>query len=271
MEHRKGTEGGFVALRALLVEGRGCYNGTMGGQDDIGIGQGPNGVYAAPPRATFWQKLGPGGAASLALALLSCLGLAGLPWLFRLRQVLRAAQGQDAVAADAILVLGRRLEHDALTPVFLARLAHAEELWRKGLAPRMFIAGGTTGTAARSEAEAGRDWLLARGLPAEALLLEDHSQHTLENLFNVRIQMRKAAWRTLLLVSDPLHLARAGATARGLDLDVSCSAAELAPPSPGTLAWWARAAGEAFLLHWYHTGMLYTRLLGSRQQLDRVT
>jgi uncharacterized SAM-binding protein YcdF (DUF218 family) len=243
----------------------------MGGEDDSGIGPDSSGVYAAPPRATFWQKLGPGGAASLALALLSCLGLAGLPWLFRLRQVLRAAHGQEAAPVDAILVLGRRLDQDALTPVFLARLAHAEELWRMGYAPRLFIAGGTTGNAARSEAEAGRDWLVARGVPAEALLLEDRSQHTLENLFNVRLQMRTAGWRTLLLVSDPLHLARAGATARGLDLDVTCSAARLAPPSPGILAWWARAAGEAFLLHWYHTGMLYTRLLGSRQQLERVT
>ncbi len=243
----------------------------MGGQDDSASRHDSSGVYAAPPRATFWQKLGPGGAASLVLALLSCLGLVGLPWLVRLWQVLGAARGQEAAAADAILVLGRRLEQDALTPVFLARLAHAEELWREGFAPRLFIAGGTTGTAVRSEAEAGRDWLLARGLPAEALLLEDRSQHTLENLFNVRAQMRTAAWRTLLLVSDPLHLARAGATARGLDLDVSCSAARLAPPSPGTFAWWVRAAGEAFLLHWYHTGMLYTRLLGSRQQLDRVT
>ena len=233
--------------------------------------QAPGRIYAAPPRATFWQKIGPGGAMSLGLAAVSCLGLLGLPWLLRLRQVLRAARGDEAAPVDAILILGRRLEDNALTPVFLARLAHAEVLWRQGFAPRLFIAGGTTGSAARSEAEAGRDWLLGRGVPAGALLLEDRSQHTLENLFNVRIQMRTAGWRTLLLVSDPLHLARAGATARGLDLDVSCSAARLAPPSPGTSGWWTRAAGEAFLLHWYHTGMLYTRLLGSRQQLDRVT
>ena len=243
----------------------------MGIEENGTAEQAPGGIYAAPPRATFWQKLGPGGAASLGLAVVSCLGLLGLPWLLRLRQVLQAAPGDTAGAVDAILVLGRRLENDALTEVFEARLAHAEELWREGFAPRIFIAGGTTGTAARSEALAGRDWLLARGLPAEALLLEDRSQHTLENLFNVRIQLRTAGWRTLLLVSDPLHLARAGATARGLDLDVSCSAARMAPPSPGTSGWWARAAGEAFLLHWYHTGMLYTRLLGSHRQRNRVT
>lgn len=227
--------------------------------------------YHAPPRASFRQKLGPGGAASLALALLSLVGLLGIPWLLRLRQVLRGAAGDEPRAADAILVLGRRLQDDQPTPVFEARLARAEALWREGAAARIFVAGGTTGTARRSEAEAGGAWLAARGLPGSAVLLEDRSQHTLENLFNVRQQMRAAGWRTLLLVSDPLHLARAGATARGLNMEVRCCPAPAAPPVPGSPGWWKRAAQEAFLLHWYHTGMLYSRLIRSERQLERVT
>jgi uncharacterized SAM-binding protein YcdF (DUF218 family) len=230
-----------------------------------------NTPYHAPPRANFLQKLGPGGAASLGLALLTVLGSAGLPWVFRFRQVLRGIHGDEPVPVDVILVLGRQLEQDQLTPVFEARLAHAEALWRQGLAPRIFVAGGTTGTAQRSEAAAGRDWLVARGLPEAAILLEDRSQHTLENLFNVRAEMRKAGWRTLLMVSDPLHLARAKATAQGLDLDVRSSPALAAPPVRGSRAWWRRAVAEAFLLHWYHTGMLYSRLIRSQRQLERVT
>jgi uncharacterized SAM-binding protein YcdF (DUF218 family) len=227
--------------------------------------------YHAPPRASFLQKLGPGGVASLGLAVLSFLGLLGLPWGVRFRQVIRGVRGDEPVHADAILVLGRQLQDDQLTAVFEARLGQAEALWRQGLAPRIFVAGGTTGTAQRSEAEAGRDWLLARGIPGAAILLEDRSQHTLENLFNVRQHLRTEGWRTLLMVSDPLHLARAKATARGLDLDVRCSPAQTAPPHDGSFAWWRRAAGEAFLLHWYYTGMLYSRLIGSKRQLERVT
>ncbi|GLH74788.1 hypothetical protein GETHLI_32900 [Geothrix limicola] len=207
----------------------------------------------------------------MGLGILSFLGLAGLPWLIRLRQVLRGTRGDAPQSADAILVLGRRLEEDRLTPVFEARLAHAESLWRRGLASRILVAGGTTGTANRSEAEAGRDWLLGRGVPDTAILLEDRSQHTLENLFNVRATLRDEGWRTLLVVSDPLHLARAKATAQGLDLSVRCSPALEAPPRRGSLSWWRRAAAEAFLLHWYHTGMLYSRLIRSRRQLERVT
>jgi uncharacterized SAM-binding protein YcdF (DUF218 family) len=227
--------------------------------------------FHAPPHASFLQKLGPGGASSLGLALLSTLGLAGLPWLYRCRQVLRGVGGDEPRAADAILVLGRRLEDNHLTPVFEARLAHAEALWRRGFAPRIFLAGGTTGTALRSEAEAGGDWLLARGIPMAAIYQEDHSQHTLENLFNVRTELRAAGWRTLLLVSDPLHLARARATALGLNLDVVCSPASAAPPSRGSLGWWRRAALEGFLLHWYYTGILFSRLIRSERQLERVT
>jgi uncharacterized SAM-binding protein YcdF (DUF218 family) len=230
-----------------------------------------NAPYHAPPRASFLQKLGPGGAATLGLAILTAVGFAGLPWMFRFRQVLSGAHGDELTPADAILVLGRRLEQDQPTQVFEARLAHAEALWRRGLAPHIFLAGGTTGNARRSEAEAGRDWLVARGVPGSALFLEDRSQHTLENLFNVRTDLRTAGWRTLLLVSDPLHLARARATAQGLALAVRCSAALGSPPVQGSFAWWRRAASEAFLLHWYHTGMAYSRLVGSKQQLERVT
>lgn len=230
-----------------------------------------NAPYHAPPRASFRQKLGPGGAVSLALALLTGLGLLGLPVLFRLRQVLRGVEGDEAAPADAILVLGRRLKHDELTPVFVARLGHALDLWKQGLAPRLFVAGGATGTSRRSEAEAGRDWLLAHGLPEPALLLEDRSQHTLENLFNVRAHMRAEGWRTLLLVSDPLHLTRARATARGLNLEVRCCPARNSPPPLGTFPAWRRACQEAFLLHWYHTGMAYSRLIRSERQLERVT
>lgn len=227
--------------------------------------------FSSPPRSTFWQKLGPGGMGSLLLALASGALLMGLPVLWRLRTVWREAEGSPETATDLILVLGRRLDHDQPSQVFQARLAHGEALWRRGIAPRILVAGGLTAGASRSEAEVGAAWLLARGVPPEAILVEDRSQHTLENLFNVRESLRLEGWSTLLLVSDPLHLARARACAQGLGLTVSCAPAPACPPEPNSFAWWRRALMEAFLLHWYHTGMAYSRLIGSRRQLERVT
>ncbi|HET8902252.1 MAG TPA: YdcF family protein, partial [Holophagaceae bacterium] len=151
------------------------------------------------------------------------------------------------------------------------RLAHAESLWRAGLAPSLFVAGGLTGRATRSEAEAGRAWLMERGIPPEAVLVEDQSQHTLENLFLVRETLRAQGWTTLLLVSDPLHMARATALAEGLGLITRRAPALACPPVKGGFGWWKRAAFEAFFLHWYRTGLLYSRILGSERQLERIT
>lgn len=228
-------------------------------------------TYLAPQRSSFWQKLGPGGFASLALASAGAVLGLGLPvWLCR-RRVLQAAAGQPLRQADAILVLGRRLEQDQITEVYRRRLEHAASLWLLGVAPRVIVTGGITGEATRSEAEAGREWLEAQGLPEEDLLLEDRSQHTLENLYNVREHLRAEGWAKLVLVSDPLHLARALAVAKGLGLDVTGSPAKDCPPVPGSLGWWWRATREAFFLHWYRTGMVYSRLIRSEKQLARVT
>ena len=228
-------------------------------------------LYTAPARSTFWQKLGPGGFASFALTAGSILLLLGLPLIWRLVQVLRGTHEEEAVLADAILVLGRKLQADQPSPVFIARLAHAESLWRNGFAPRIIVAGGLTGRATLSEAEAGRVWLLARGLPEAAILTEGQSQHTLENLFFVRERLRQEGWRTLLLVSDPLHLTRASALAQGLGLDTRRAPAPACPPARGSFGWWKRAGLEAFFLHWYRTGLLYSKIVGSKRQMERIT
>jgi uncharacterized SAM-binding protein YcdF (DUF218 family) len=221
--------------------------------------------------STFLAELGPGGASSLSLALATGLLGVGVPMAWRLREVLRRARRDERSAADAILVLGRELDADRPTPVFRARLEHGAALWREGWAERIVVSGGLTGTASRSEAEAGRETLLDLGVPGHAIWTEQGSRHTLENLFNVRETLRRHGLARLLLVSDPLHLARAAALAGGLALDVACSPAPAAPPRPGSPAWWLRAAREAFLLHWYHVGVAYSRAIGSERLLARVT
>jgi uncharacterized SAM-binding protein YcdF (DUF218 family) len=224
-----------------------------------------------PRNSTFLTELGPGGLSSLSLAFASGLVALGAPVGFRLRQVLRAAATDERRAADAILVLGRELVDDRPTPVFRARLDHGAALWREGLAPVLLVSGGWTGTASRSEAAAGRDYLIEAGIPVAAIETEERSRHTLENLCFVRESLRARGLGRVVLVSDPLHLARAAALARGLALDFSCSPAATAPPRRGAPDWWARALREAFLLHWYHVGVAYSRAIGSERLLARVT
>jgi uncharacterized SAM-binding protein YcdF (DUF218 family) len=220
-------------------------------------------------RDTWASYFGPGAASSFLIAsTLAILG-AGMPVLFRLRGVLRAARGAPPRPADAILVLGRALRADRPTAAFEERLAYGAELFERGLAPRILVAGGLTGDATRSEAAAGEEFLVARGIPAPAIVREDRSRHTLENLLFVREDGRKQGWHTLLLVSDPLHLARVAAYARGLGMEIFPSPAVRA--APRGLGYALRALREAFYLHWYHVGVAYSRLIRSRRLLERVT
>ncbi len=218
---------------------------------------------------TWSSFLGPGAVSSFLLASsLAVVGI-GLPVLYRLRQVLRQSQGEPPRRADAVLVLGRVLRGDQPTPVFAARLEYGRDLHLAGWAPRIVIAGGLTGDARRSEAAAGEEYLVDRGLAPELILREDRSRHTLENLYFVRESWREHGWRSVLLVSDPLHLARAVAYARGLGLEVVPSPAMAASPKKAGYA--LRALREAFFLHWYHVGVVYSRLIRSRRLLERVT
>ena len=219
----------------------------------------------------LWRDMGPGGPSSITLAMLSAVLGLGLPVASRIPAVLRHARRDERAPADLILVLGRELRDNRPTPVFRARLEHGARLLREGWAPRIVVSGGVTGDSRVSEAEAGRDHLLAAGLPGSAVLVEAGSRHTLENLFNVRETLRRERWQRLILVSDPLHLARAATMARGLSLEVLLSPAADCPPERGSARWFLRAAHEAFLLHWYHVGLLYSRAIRSERLLGRVT
>lgn len=212
--------------------------------------------------------LGPGALTTfLIAAALAAISL-GLPVFWRMRQVLQGARRDEREPADTIVVLGRQLVDDQPTDVFIGRLTHAAALWREGLAPNIVVTGGMTGDATRTEAEAGTEVLLALGVPAEVVHREDRSRHTLENLFNVRADLGPRA-RRILLVSDDLHLTRAATLARNLGFEVRCSAAPQANASGLTRP--LRALREGAMLHWYTTGVAWSKLIGSRELLSRVT
>jgi uncharacterized SAM-binding protein YcdF (DUF218 family) len=217
-----------------------------------------------------WRDfLGPGAVPSLLAALVIAVVGLGIPVLVRLKQVLGRARQDERGPADAILVVGRVLQRNGVGDIFAARLAHSAQLYAAGLAPHIIVAGGLTGDATRTEAAAGREHLLTLGIPAAAIVCEDSSRHTLENLVHVRETVRARGWRKLLAVSDPLHIARVRDVALGLGLEVRCS------PAPGALPagwrYYLRALREAQLLHWYHSGVSYSRWTGNQRYLARVT
>uniref|UniRef100_UPI001E33A6AF YdcF family protein n=1 Tax=Roseomonas rosulenta TaxID=2748667 RepID=UPI001E33A6AF len=205
-----------------------------------------------------------------AITLLAALAVAGLTLgiapLLAMRAVARTAREAPLTppAAPArILVLGHRLADGAVSAVFAARLDRALALARAMPRARVLLLGGQTSPGALSEAEAGRDWLVARGLDPARIGLETRSRHTLENLANHRAGGGGGANEAL--VTSRAHLHRALLMARGLGLAPTPVAAEDAiAANPIALA------AEGFMVHWYVTGRWLSRLLRRRAWLERI-
>lgn len=142
--------------------------------------------------------------AILALCLLAVLVLGGLAF-----DIWRYAAVASPNRADAALVLGAAVLWDRPSPVLVERLRHAKGLYDSGQVSHIVVTGGRSPEDKLSEAEASRNWLVSEGIPDSAVVLEDQSRTTIENLELAAPIMKAAAIDTALIVSDPLHMRRA--------------------------------------------------------------
>ena len=118
------------------------------------------------------------------------------------------------------------------SPAGLARrLDHGIRLFRAGAAQLLLLSGGGSGPV--PEAEIMRRMALARGVPEAALLVEPESRDTVENAREVARLLRPRGGRSVLLVSDRVHLPRAALLFRLAGLRIA-GWAGVPPPS----FWW---------------------------------
>ncbi|UJW84917.1 YdcF family protein [Devosia sp. SL43] len=111
--------------------------------------------------------------------------------------------------ADAALVLGAAVIGDEPSPVLVERLRHAQALYDGGQVRSIVVTGGRSPEDDLTEAEASRNWLVTQGVPADAIVLENASRTTIENLQFARIVLAERGLKSVLIVSDPLHMRRA--------------------------------------------------------------
>lgn len=140
------------------------------------------------------------GAAVLAVVLLVGSTAAAIWWTAR----------QDArPASDAIVVLGSAQYNGVPSSIFEARLEHALKLYEADVAPVIVTVGGKAAGDQFTEAEAGRDYLAASGVPADALLAVKQGVDTLESMRAVGRAFEERGWSSAVLVTDPWHAMRA--------------------------------------------------------------
>ena len=141
--------------------------------------------------------------------------------------VWQAAHHDDASEidrADAIVVLGAAQYDGEPSPVFAGRLDHAALLYEQGRADRVLVLGGGQPGDRFTEAEAGRTYLIEKGVPQDAILPVPEGHTTYESLRATAPVMREAGMDSAFLVSDPWHNARVERMARDLGIDGHASA-----------------------------------------------
>lgn len=120
------------------------------------------------------------------------------------------------------------------SPALRRRTLHAARLWREGRVTHVICCGGK-GRVLPAEAEVMRALLLAEGLPPEAILLEDRSTTTHENLLLALPLLATLGAREVVVVTDLTHAPRARLIARGLGLRATTSSPPLRGAHPRTL------------------------------------
>jgi len=141
-------------------------------------------------------------------------------WILVLVAIVGWSMRESDGSADAIVVLGAAQYSGRPSRVLSARLDHALVLWHHARASRMVLTGGQREGDLLSEAAAGRRYVMRRGVPAQAILLEAHGRTSLASIHGAAVLLQHARGDSLstrprvLLVSDPFHMLRLDLLAR---------------------------------------------------------
>ena len=148
--------------------------------------------------------------------------------LFCAGSIVLYGKRDDRQRADCIIVLGAGTDGTTPNAVFRERLNHAVTLYHEGYADTILLTGGYSPGNKNSDAYIAGQYLESLGIPTEAILLEEQSTITQENLKFAKKIMEKEELSTCILVSDPLHMKRSMMMAKDYEIQAVSS------PTPTT-------------------------------------
>jgi len=136
---------------------------------------------------------------------------------------------------DAIVVLGAAQYNGRPSEVYQARLDHAHQLFREGVAGHIVTIGGKQQGDRTTEGAAGRDYLADRGVDPNVLVAVETGNDTLASVRAAAAVIERKAWRSVVLVTDPAHAFRASLIARDSGLTVTESSVREGPATAADL------------------------------------
>ncbi|MBM7839840.1 uncharacterized SAM-binding protein YcdF (DUF218 family) [Alkalihalobacillus xiaoxiensis] len=127
------------------------------------------------------------------------------------------------VKTDAAVVLGAAIWDGTPSPVFAERINHAIWLYQHDYVNFLIFTGGKGDGEQYSEAEVARQYAIEQGIESEAILTEEVSTITEENLEQALLVSAQEPIESYAIVSDPLHMKRAMMMADDLGMEAHSS------------------------------------------------
>jgi vancomycin permeability regulator SanA len=164
------------------------------------------------------------GPLSLVARVVLLLAVAALVYLVAtFVQVLAASRADERGATDAVVVLGAAQYDGRPSPALQARLDHALELYRQGVAPVIVLTGANRPGDRFTEAYAGFRYLARAGVPHDDLLVVSDGERTWDSLLAARRVLEAEGIGTVTLVSSPYHDRRLQGIAGELGMQANVS------------------------------------------------
>ena len=196
------------------------------------------------------------------------LGISYLYVFYRVRKCAKTCR-YTSRKIFAIAVPGHQLENGNITADYQSRLDRAATLYFESendlvSGPAVIRIIGGRPHFGISEAQAGRQYLIEKGIPDTAISMEETSTNTLENMKHSRDWF--VDFDEVVLVTNRYHLERLQTLANGLTLTTRTCAAEETFDLPLN-----KLLTETLFLHWYWAGRLYATVTRNQRMLDKIS
>lgn len=131
-----------------------------------------------------------------------------------------AERREKPVHAEVGIVLGAALRNDAPSPALKERLDYAYKLYKKKRFPKLIVSGGLDHNGSSlTEAQGMKRYLMKLGVPADAIIEENKSVDTFQNLEFSQKLMKAKGWSRAVIITHHYHGARALDMAQYLNYD----------------------------------------------------
>ncbi len=176
--------------------------------------------------------------------------------VFNAIEIYQYSKVDERRKCDVAIILGASTDNSGVSPVYAERINHGVTLYHNNDVEYLILTGGVGEGNDFSDAFRAKEYALSKGVPEAAILLEENSQITLENLENSKTIMGKHHLKTCMIVSDPLHMKRAMLMAKDCGLDAYSS------PTPTTrYRSWKTKLPFLFREEFFYLGYRLYRLL----------